>query len=180
MRDVNLSPFKAKVYADRPLLKEKIEPGAGLVSTRTLKFAVVPTRAGVLDLGEIRLSSFNPFTEQYEELTASIGQVNVTSPQADLGNSNDSEENKSTTNATSGQSDVDRAFMESEYAKAKAAEHRAQTELTELKAKHELLLLEHKALQLRLQAHEDEAKSSLRQAQDLRVKKKLGNRIPIQ
>jgi len=49
--------------------------------------------------------------------------------------------------------------MESEYAKAKAAEHRAQTELTELKAKHEL----------RLQAHEDEAKSSLRQAQDLRV-----------
>jgi hypothetical protein len=59
--------------------------------------------------------------------------------------------------------------MESEYAKAKAAEHRAQTELTELKAKHELLLLEHKALQLRLQAHEDEAKSSLRQAQDLRV-----------
>ena len=60
--------------------------------------------------------------------------------------------------------------MESEYAKAKAAEHRAQTELTELKAKHELLLLEHKALQLRLQAHEDEAKSSLRQAQDLRVR----------
>ena len=46
----------------------------------------------------------------------------------------------------SGQSDVDRAFMESEYAKAKAAEHRAQTELTELKAKYELLLLEHKGV----------------------------------
>ena len=48
----------------------------------------------------------------------------------------------------SGQSDVDRAFMESEYAKAKAAEHRAQTELTELKAKHELLQLEHKGVSL--------------------------------
>jgi hypothetical protein len=63
-----------------------------------------------------------------------------------------------------GQSDVDRAFMESEFAKARAGEHRAQADLTELKAKHEMLILEHKALQLHLQALEDEHQSILRQA----------------
>ena len=41
----------------------------------------------------------------------------------------------------SGQSDVDRAYMESEFAKARAAEHAAQAELNELKSKHQLLTL---------------------------------------
>jgi hypothetical protein len=38
-----------------------------------------------------------------------------------------------------GQTDVDRAFMESEYAKSKATELRALADFTELKARHEML-----------------------------------------
>jgi len=77
MRDVKLSLPGVKVYADRPDLKEKVEPGAGLVSTRILKFAVVPAAGGLLDLGSVKFSSFNPFTEQYEELSANLGKLSV-------------------------------------------------------------------------------------------------------
>jgi hypothetical protein len=77
MRDLKISPSGSKVYADRPDLNEKIEPGAGLVSVRSLKFAVVPTGAGILDLGEVRITSFNPFTEEYEVLTTQLGKINV-------------------------------------------------------------------------------------------------------
>ncbi len=41
-----------------------------------------------------------------------------------------------------GQADVDRAFMECEYAESKATELRALADFTELKAKHELLVQE--------------------------------------
>jgi hypothetical protein len=77
MRDLKISPSGSKVYADRPDLNEKIEPGAGLVSVRSMKFAVVPTGAGILDLGEVRITSFNPFTEEYEVLTTQLGKINV-------------------------------------------------------------------------------------------------------
>jgi hypothetical protein len=77
MRDLKISPPGSKVYADRPDLNEKIEPGAGLVSVRSMKFAVVPTVAGILDLGEVRITSFNPFTEEYEVLTTQLGKINV-------------------------------------------------------------------------------------------------------
>ncbi|MEI6834880.1 MAG: BatD family protein [bacterium] len=77
MRDLKISPSGSKVYADRPDLNEKIEPGAGLVSVRSMKFAVVPTVAGILDLGEVRITSFNPFTEEYEVLTTQLGKINV-------------------------------------------------------------------------------------------------------
>ena len=77
MRDLKISPSGSKVYADRPDLNEKIEPGAGLVSVRSLKFAVVPTGAGILELGEVRITSFNPFTEEYEVLTTQLGKINV-------------------------------------------------------------------------------------------------------
>jgi hypothetical protein len=33
--------------------------------------------AGILDLGEVRISSFNPFTEEYEVLTTQLGKINV-------------------------------------------------------------------------------------------------------
>jgi hypothetical protein len=82
MRDLKISPPGSKVYADRPDLNEKIEPGAGLVSVRSMKFAVVPTGAGILDLGEVRITSFNPFTEEYEVLTTQLGKINVGGPAA--------------------------------------------------------------------------------------------------
>ena len=78
MRDVKLSVAGARIYADKPTLTEKIEAGAGLVSTRVFKFAVVPDRAGSLELGAIKLGSFNPFTEKYDILTASLGTISVT------------------------------------------------------------------------------------------------------
>jgi hypothetical protein len=68
-----------------------------------------------------------------------------------------------------GQTDVDRAFMESEYAKSKATELRALADFTELKAKHEMLVQENQALQLRRQAEQDIAASKIRQAQELRL-----------
>ena len=77
MNDIKISPIGSKVYADRPDLKEKIEPGAGLVSVRTLKFAVVPAITGSIDLGEVKIASFNPFTEEYEVLNTQLGKINV-------------------------------------------------------------------------------------------------------
>jgi hypothetical protein len=107
MREIKLSPAAAKVYADRPSLKEKIEPGAGLVSTRTLKFAVVPSTSGVLDLGEISFSSFNPFTDQYEELTASLGQVNVSASETGSVNPNTLQDSDDVSSAMKDQNKVD-------------------------------------------------------------------------
>lgn len=77
MRDIKLVIPGSKIYADRPELKESIEAGAGLVSTRTMKFAVVPEEPGMKDLGLIRMKSFNPFTEQYDELNVQLGSINV-------------------------------------------------------------------------------------------------------
>ncbi len=67
----------AKIYADKPSLTENVEPAAGLVSKRVMKFAVVPTAGGAMDLGTIKLSAFNPFTETYETLTAELGTLKV-------------------------------------------------------------------------------------------------------
>lgn len=77
MKDIKLVLPGSKIYADRPELKESIEAGAGLVSTRTMKFAVVPEQSGIQDLGVIRMKSFNPFTEQYDELNVQLGVIHV-------------------------------------------------------------------------------------------------------
>jgi hypothetical protein len=77
MRDLKLNIAGARVYADKPSLAEKIEPGAGLVSTRVFKFAVVPNVTGNLELGTVKLSSFNPFTETYDSLTANLGTLAI-------------------------------------------------------------------------------------------------------
>lgn len=84
-RDVKLAVAGAKVYDDKPSLTEKVEPGAGLVSKRVIKFAVVPNAAGTIDLGKIKLSSFNPFTENYEALSADLGQLRVAGSTAAAG-----------------------------------------------------------------------------------------------
>lgn len=82
MQEVKLNILGAKIYADKPILSEKIEPAAGLVSSRTMKYAVVANKAGPIDLGEVMFSSFNPFTEQYEELKVNLGKIVVTSLEA--------------------------------------------------------------------------------------------------
>ncbi len=77
MASLNLNIAGAKIYADKPSLKESVEAGAGLVSTKVFKFAVVPQVTGTLDLGKIQVASFNPFTEAYDRLSAELGAVTV-------------------------------------------------------------------------------------------------------
>jgi hypothetical protein len=77
MQDFKVRLTGVRVYDDKPELSEKVEPGAGLVSTKRFKFAVVPQQPGELSLGNIKLTAFNPFTERYEELSADLGMVLV-------------------------------------------------------------------------------------------------------
>ena len=77
MSDIKLNIPGAKIYADKPTLTESVQAGAGLVSTKIFKFAVVPQASGTLDLGTVKISSFNPFTEAYEELLSVIGTLTV-------------------------------------------------------------------------------------------------------
>jgi len=77
MQDFKVRVAGVRVYDDKPELSEKVEPGAGLVSTKRFKFAVVPQQPGELSLGRIKLIAFNPFTERYEELSADLGIVSV-------------------------------------------------------------------------------------------------------
>lgn len=77
MTEVKMAVPGARIYDDKPSLVEKVEPGAGLVSTKRFKFAVVPTHPGSLNLGDVKLTAFNPFTERYEELSSSLGAITV-------------------------------------------------------------------------------------------------------
>ena len=77
MKDLKLNIPGTRVYPDKPSLTEKVEAGAGLISTRVLKFAVVPSRGGQLDLGTFKITSFNPFSEQYEDLEINLGSILV-------------------------------------------------------------------------------------------------------
>jgi hypothetical protein len=77
MQEFKVSVPGARVYDDKPELVEKIQPGAGLVSTKRFKFAVVPQQPGNLNLGRVNLLAFNPYTERYEKLTANFGTILV-------------------------------------------------------------------------------------------------------
>ena len=77
MQEFKISVPGARVYDDKPELAEKIQPGAGLVSTKRFKFAIVPQQPGDLNLGSVNLLAFNPYTERYEKLTANLGTILV-------------------------------------------------------------------------------------------------------
>ncbi|EKX53570.1 hypothetical protein GUITHDRAFT_132680 [Guillardia theta CCMP2712] len=68
-----------------------------------------------------------------------------------------------------GQSQVDRSFMEAQYARSRASEQRALAELADLKSRYDILLLEHQALDMRRQAEHDQAVSNMRQAANTRL-----------
>lgn len=78
IRDIKLNIPGVRVYADKPTLTEKLEAGAGLMSTRVMKFALVANAPGQIDLGVVKVASFNPFTEKYETLSAVLGKLSVT------------------------------------------------------------------------------------------------------
>jgi BatD DUF11 like domain len=77
MKDFKLNIAGARVYTDKPTLTEKIEAGAGLISSKTFKFAVVPNAQGTVELGTLKIASFNSFTETYDTMTASLGSLVV-------------------------------------------------------------------------------------------------------
>ena len=70
---------------------------------------------------------------------------------------------------STGQTDVERTFMESEYEKSKTTEHRVLSDLTELKTKHEMLVQENKEMQNHCQTEQDMTVSKNRQSQELRL-----------
>ena len=77
MRDIKLNIPGVRVYADKPTLTEKLEAGAGLMSTRVMKFALVANAPGQIELGSVNIASFNPFTEKYETLSAPLGKLSI-------------------------------------------------------------------------------------------------------
>lgn len=85
MSDIKLNIPGAKIYSDKPVLKESVQAGAGLVSTKTFKFAVVPQGPGSLNLGMLKLAGFNPFTEVYDHLSVDLGVLVVSGQGAAIG-----------------------------------------------------------------------------------------------
>lgn len=65
-----------KVYPDKPDTLENVSAN-GLSGTKTLKFAIVPVKVGVIDLGSYKLSYFDPATKKYIEKTISLGTIEV-------------------------------------------------------------------------------------------------------
>lgn len=66
-----------RVYPDKPEYSEQIQGDAGIRSTKTFKYALVPSRAGSFDLGAVDVSVFNPKTSQYVTLEAKLGPLIV-------------------------------------------------------------------------------------------------------
>jgi len=74
MQDIEFSAGDAfKVYADKPIFIQRTDRVHGLVAKKTFKYAVVPTTAGAIDLGVLKIKIFNTEKKQFETLTARIG-----------------------------------------------------------------------------------------------------------
>lgn len=65
-----------KLYADQPVL-QVVQNEKGLGGTKTMKWALVPEKAGTLEIPSLRLSFFNPATEKYTILQTSAHTLSV-------------------------------------------------------------------------------------------------------
>lgn len=82
----NLSPLQefkleiegARVYEESPESQEEIRQGR-LVSRRIFRYSVVPTRAGIIQIPEIRLGYFDPESQAYEIVHSEGRQISVRS-----------------------------------------------------------------------------------------------------
>ena len=79
---LNLEQY-GKVYPDKPEYSEQAAGEIGIRSTKTFKFALVPTKEGELQLGKIDLPVFDPKQNHYVVLTADLGQLTVDPGKAD-------------------------------------------------------------------------------------------------
>lgn len=66
-----------KVYADKPDYQEDVDGDKGIYSKHTFKYALVPSKEGSYDLGQIKLSYFDPVQEQYQTLSSDLGTLVV-------------------------------------------------------------------------------------------------------
>lgn len=66
-----------KVYPDKPEYKESITGDAGVSSSKTFRFAVVPDKAGDFPLGSVDIPVFNPALGSYVTLHADLGTLLV-------------------------------------------------------------------------------------------------------
>lgn len=66
-----------KVYADKPEYSEEVDGDRGIRSTKTFKYALVPTQPGTHALGQLNIAAFDPKTGQYQALQADLGTLIV-------------------------------------------------------------------------------------------------------
>ena len=70
-------PASIKVYDDKPETKSQADRTQGLVSRRTFRFALVPTKVGEFKLEESTVWIFNTRSGKYEALKVDLGAINV-------------------------------------------------------------------------------------------------------
>ena len=68
---------KAKVYKDKPQSQDMIQAD-GVTGQRSFKLAIVPSRAGDLDLGTLKIQHFNTAAAQYQDILIELGTIQVT------------------------------------------------------------------------------------------------------
>jgi hypothetical protein len=66
-----------RVYADKPEYKEEVEANRGIRSSKTFKYALVPSKPGEYQLGVIEVPVFNPKLNQYTVLRSDLGTLIV-------------------------------------------------------------------------------------------------------
>jgi len=74
--ELGLDP-SIKVYPDKPSLSENFQESVGVVGTRVLKYALVPTRPGEYQIPDIVINVFDPDQGKYLALNKSLGKLIV-------------------------------------------------------------------------------------------------------
>ena len=73
-------PFDSKVgkvYKDQADYKENLDGKRGIESSKTFKYAIVPSTAGSFQLGAVKVQTFNPETASYQDLSFDLGAIEV-------------------------------------------------------------------------------------------------------
>jgi hypothetical protein len=74
----------AKIYPDKPEKNQSIDREAGIYSRATYKFAIVPTKAGKMNIPAVEIAIFNPVLKQYQILKQDFEPVDVTGEAAQV------------------------------------------------------------------------------------------------
>lgn len=76
--DLSLGSFDGiKIYPDKPETITNAGKKFGVASQRLYKFALVPTKPGLIDLGQFKLPYFDPKLKRFKTLTTDLGRLKV-------------------------------------------------------------------------------------------------------